>query len=405
MSAAPPGGRNGTAARNRRLAQIRRDYAEFKDRQSKSEWEQLEDIKAAGEEMFEGMRRRGVDEATIARCREDAAVADAAMLAGIPEEDHSKEIRRGTFSEEVLRCLGVDLPASARDSVSIGGDSFTMRTITVTSEGSRHWRAATIKDFPCPVYVHSASDICPFGVFEKVHEIEDEDGTRHLAASVQYLNRSRHRFYEFGGKFEDVSVIPREVLTGVKDEAPPGRLFSGGSVRDGSGRWSPAPKGKAWIEHPFLRNPNGTYLPHEHAFYTQKTIACSGIVTPRVVDRAPRKEWEKSWREYGALQYWCPVLKRFLSEGERLRQRHWFHDGDGSANRRYFYDQYEMIDMHGGLDCVPKSIGDSDEEVCCVGVAGYEDVVAERVWNAYKKGEVIDIDDDDRKMPAKKRRL
>ena len=65
---------------------------------------------------------------------------------------------------------------------------------------------------------------------------------------------------------------------------------------------------------------------------------------------------ERWWEERGLLAYWCPVLKRFVSEGERLRQEHWFHNGDGSANQRYYYNQMEMLDMHGGLENLPQSI-------------------------------------------------
>ena len=61
---------------------------------------------------------------------------------------------------------------------------------------------------------------------------------------------------------------------------------------------------------------------------------------------------EKLWHKFGALAYWCPVLKRFISEGERLRLEHWFHNGDGSAQQRYFYNQNEMLDMHGGFQTV-----------------------------------------------------
>jgi len=55
------------------------------------------------------------------------------------------------------------------------------------------------------------------------------------------------------------------------------------------------------------------------------------------------RDHEELWKKYGSLEYWCPVLHRFISDGERLRQEHWFHNGDGSANQRYFYNQLEML--------------------------------------------------------------
>jgi hypothetical protein len=39
--------------------------------------------------------------------------------------------------------------------------------------------------------------------------------------------------------------------------------------------------------------------------------------------------WEGSM--HGAMKYWCPVKRKFTTEGEMLRQEHWFPNGDGSA--------------------------------------------------------------------------
>jgi hypothetical protein len=55
----------------------------------------------------------------------------------------------------------------------------------------------------------------------------------------------------------------------------------------------------------------------------------------------------------GAMKYWCPVKRKFMTEGEMLRREHWFHNGDGSAQQRYFYIQNEMLDKYGGSASLP----------------------------------------------------
>jgi len=123
----------------------------------------------------------------------------------------------------------------------------------------------------------------------------------------------------------------------------------------------------------------------------------------------------EGWVENGLLAYWCPVLQRFISEGERYRLEHWFHNGDGSAQERYYYDQNEMLDMHGGLEKLPTKIPtktssscddeeDDDDRVRFLGVMKAEEVIAERRKTAEANGEVVDIDKWDQKMSAKKQR-
>jgi hypothetical protein len=51
---------------------------------------------------------------------------------------------------------------------------------------------------------------------------------------------------------------------------------------------------------------------------------------------------------YGAMQFWCPVKIKFMTEGKMRRQEHWFHNGNGSAQQRYFNSQNEMLDKYGG---------------------------------------------------------
>lgn len=48
--------------------------------------------------------------------------------------------------------------------------------------------------------------------------------------------------WAFDGRFESLRVVPEEVLKGVRNEAPPGKFFSGKSVTDLRG-WTPAPDG------------------------------------------------------------------------------------------------------------------------------------------------------------------
>jgi hypothetical protein len=95
------------------------------------------------------------------------------------------------------------------------------------------------------------------------------------------------------------------------------------------------------------------------------------------------------WKKNGALAFWCPVLKRFISDGERFRQQHWFHNGDGSAQKRDFYNQMEMLDRNEGLANLPTTIDDTSSEVSFVGVMNFDEVLANRYARAEKNGEII----------------
>jgi hypothetical protein len=148
------------------------------------------------------------------------------------------------------------------------------------------------------------------------------------------------------------------------------------------------------------------YFTDAQAYCVESMIECPGM----------RFEvMEKSWRERGSMAYWCPVLKRFISEGEKYRLQHWFHNGDGSAQQRYYYNQFEMLDMHGGLDKIPTTItssnttsirrDDDDESVCFMGVSELEEVITRKRQKAEANGEVVNVDYvQDGKMPAKKQR-
>ena len=156
----------------------------------------------------------------------------------------------------------------------------------------------------------------------------------------------RRETWAFRDRFDEMKVVPEEVLKGVKNEAPPGKFFSGKSVTNPQeiSTWFPAPEGQTWVQK------YGFYCSDKEAYCLKKYLE-----TLMSEDRI-----ERSWEERGLLAYWCPVLKRFVSEGERLRQEHWFHNGDGSANQRYYYNQMEMLDMHGGLENLPPSIDKVD---------------------------------------------
>jgi hypothetical protein len=36
--------------------------------------------------------------------------------------------------------------------------------------------------------------------------------------------------------------------------------------------------------------------------------------------------------------------------------KHWFHDGDGSAQQRYFYNQVEILKQHGGVSTLSNKV-------------------------------------------------
>ena len=350
------------ALKNKRLAYIRDEYEHNK----MTPQQRQEGLKKTGQKLIDGMRSRGISEAVIAQYEDDIRYADS-MLIGMPEEDPRDKIVSGTFGYEGVQ-------------------------VTISSEGSRHWRSATVHDCGSRVYLPGDNE---FGRFDDTGYETDEDFPDAVHTTAIVSGR-RERPWAYDGRFEELLIVPKEVLQGVKNEAPPGRFFSGKSLTNSHQRpkWSPAPDGKTWLQHPFLKKPNGMYVSDEQAFYMNKIIQCPGM---------KREIMEKAWKERETLAYWCPVLKRFLSEGERLRQEHWFHNGDGSAQQRYFYNQIEMLDLHGGLKNLPVSIDEEDDEVCFVGVMDYEEVVAKRRENAEAKGEIVEIDQDS-KMPAKRQR-
>ncbi|KAL7515307.1 LOW QUALITY PROTEIN: hypothetical protein ACHAXN_012772 [Cyclotella atomus] len=159
--------------------------------------------------------------------------------------------------------------------------------------------------------------------------------------------------------FESLRVVPEEVLKGVRNEAPPGKFFSAKSTFVGG------------PQHPMDRLGCNTHSPRiqvacisatSRLFYFNTCVEC------------PRMSQQKN----GALAFWCPVLKRFISDGERFRQQHWFHNGDGSAQQRHFYNQMEMLDRNEGLANLPTTIDNTSSEVSFVGVMNFDEILANR---------------------------
>ena len=359
-------GPNEKELKNRRLAGIREAYRDHK----MTPEQKREESNRLMKEMIERMKISGAVPSAIAMFQRHCDEVDA-LVSDMPEEE---PIVTATFNYN---------------------DGRNIKNITISSEASRHWRLATVHDVGSIVYLPEDGE---FGEFDDTGYETDEEfpDVQHTTAIVCTFSGQQRSPWAFDGRFQELLMVPEEILQGVNNEAPPGKFFSGKSLTKPGERskWSPAPVGQTWLQHPFLENPNGKYFSHEQAFYLESMIEC------------PEKRqqlMEDHWRTSGALAYWCPVLKQFLSEGERLRQEHWFHNGDGSAQQRYYYNKMEMLDRHGGLANLPENIDSLDGEICFVGVTDFENILAQRLARAERNGEVIEIDQDS-KPPAKKQR-
>jgi hypothetical protein len=231
--------------------------------------------------------------------------------------------------------------------------------IHITSEASRHWRFATVRDAgDIVLFSENYGRTNEFGELDDIDEIPDEefeDCTEKVAIVVTQSGKIlQSGFAGHTGIFEDVWVVPGVILQGVKDESPPGRFFSGRSIKalPSSSSWSPAPEGKVWYDHPFLNNGSQYFTDFEY-FFVKRNIDLGACENDVLNGRGVYKMWQGSM--HGAMQYWCPVKRKFMTEGEMLRQEHWFHNGDGSAQQRYFYSQNEMLDKYGGSASLPRS--------------------------------------------------
>lgn len=256
------------------------------------------------------------------------------------------------------------------------------RKITISSVSSRHWKTATVDDGGT-VFL---TELQEFGEYDDDEEEPDEESpdVSYPCANIHTQSGRCERPIAFDGKnFESVLVVPDEIMNDVKNEAPPGSYYSGQNVQNKS-NWSPAPNEKVWCTFTKTQEkPKGGYIEgYKSYFWLNYLYHNNGNMV---------RDPEELWEEYGSLEYWCPVLHRFISDGERLRQEHWFHNGDGSANQRYFYNQIEMLDLHGGLTNLPLSV--EDNELVVAEGLNSDQVLDKKKSAAEKKRKIICLDE------------
>jgi hypothetical protein len=251
--------------------------------------------------------------------------------------------------------------------------------IHITSETRRHWRLATVRDEGDIILFSDYEQADEFGEFDYIAAIPDEEFKVHEVAVV--VTQSGKRVHTgFAGDtriFENIWVVPDVILQGVKDEPPPGRFFSGRSIKglpSSSWCWSPAPEGKVWYDHPFLKN-GPQYFTDFQYFLAKRSIDLGAGANDQLNCVAVYQMWQGSM--YGAMQYWCPVKRKFMTEGEMLRQEHWFHHGDGSAQQRYFYSQNEILDMYGGSASLPRSFDASGSIPTAASITNDEPIITQ----------------------------
>eukprot|EP00562_Extubocellulus_spinifer_P023677 CAMPEP_0178634740 /NCGR_PEP_ID=MMETSP0698-20121128/12784_1 /TAXON_ID=265572 /ORGANISM="Extubocellulus spinifer, Strain CCMP396" /LENGTH=356 /DNA_ID=CAMNT_0020274413 /DNA_START=46 /DNA_END=1116 /DNA_ORIENTATION=+ len=268
-----------------------------------------------------------------------------------------------------------------------------------TSENHELWRNAVPSDAGGTIVFCQYDKV--FGEFDDTDEEPDEefpDVT--IPVAIVYTPKGMKTFHESSGHFEDLKVVPEGVLKGVKNEAPPGKFFSGKSTV-GSSAWTPAPEGYVWFDHPRLTK-GPQYLTY-FEYYCAKRM----IDLDMSHDEFTSKYAEgniRFWQERASIEFWCPVQKKFMCAGERLQNRHWFHNGDGSAQQRRYYTQFEMLDKYGGFDFGPnadakpssKSTGkrsrEESDEVVITEVRSLRDVLRDNRKKAEEDGKVIRID-------------
>eukprot|EP00588_Corethron_pennatum_P011295 CAMPEP_0194282836 /NCGR_PEP_ID=MMETSP0169-20130528/23993_1 /TAXON_ID=218684 /ORGANISM="Corethron pennatum, Strain L29A3" /LENGTH=317 /DNA_ID=CAMNT_0039028269 /DNA_START=115 /DNA_END=1065 /DNA_ORIENTATION=- len=212
--------------------------------------------------------------------------------------------------------------------------------ITITSEGHQHWRKATTEDIGAIVlnvnnYNVNANKDGIFGELDDTEESPDEDFPDSIdTLALVYLQNGE--LYTSSpannGVWEDLLVVPDQVISGVKNEAPPGSFFSG-VVNKTVTIWTPAPEGKVWWDHPRWK---GRYNNDFEYFAAKRSFEdCPGIMQRFDSPEDYMAHESKIWAEGGRFGYWDPVQKKFITAGERLRSEHWFHNGDGSAQQRW----------------------------------------------------------------------
>jgi len=174
-----------------------------------------------------------------------------------------------------------------------------------------------------------------FGEFDDVEhepdeEIPDETNTSAIVYTQngdQWISGSSS-----GGKFDNMWIVPEQVLRGVRNEAPPGSFFTGKSVPN-SDAWSPAPDGKVWYEHPNLKVEDR--LVSDFEYFTAKRMGEDNSFDGCDKDKVA-VHMMMLYERLGRFKYWCPVKRNFMCEGEMMRQQHWFRNGDGSAQQRRY---------------------------------------------------------------------
>jgi hypothetical protein len=256
-------------------------------------------------------------------------------------------------------------------------------TTTITSEGCRHWRNATVSD-GCGAIVF---DFEEFGEFDDLEYEPDEEfpDESHAEAIVYYQSgKNKHAPWASNDLFEELLVVPTQVLKEIKDEAPPGSFFSGTSTR-GSNLWSPAPEGQVWLDHPHYEAAPKLVSYFEYYLFN-RNIQTGGLS----LNNVPARE-VKFYDEIGRLEFWCPVMHKFMCTGEMLRQEHWFHNGDGSAQQRWYYTQAEMLDRHGGIESLRDAGGNDNDEPVVTQIQTASQVVAIKFQEAERKGDVTDL--------------
>lgn len=219
--------------------------------------------------------------------------------------------------------------------------------IKITSVGSRHWRHAMPNEAKDTLVLYHDDGVPKLGRFQEVQGDcavvcnADETGSKRFW-------RSESRFPRVAF-FRQVRVVPDSVLRNVRNEAPPGKFFSGRDEKTTNPwhmkPWCPAPEGKVWQTAVNAPGTEPTYLDEESDRILKWIIQGGG--------NHCLPEARKAFDDKFKYHVWCPVTYQFLSEPQVFRSKHWFHNGDGSAQQRYFYSQNEMLERHGGLQHVP----------------------------------------------------
>jgi hypothetical protein len=273
--------------------------------------------------------------------------------------------------------------------------------ITISDDGWRNWRPATTEDVGAIVlFSDSLGAFEEFGEMDDIEQEPDEEfpDEMHDVATVYTQGGQRQTGSAHQGHFEELRIVPDAVLQGVRDEAPPGKFFSGKSV-NGSQTWTPSPEGMVWYDHPFLSGGDPQYFTDLEYFVVKRRVELFGF-------NSDLQSEYILWLTSGRFEFWCPVLKKFMPEGEMLRQEHWFHNGDGSAQQRYYYTQNEMLDRHGGLanlatgarldrnNVIVYSWTEDDEsaDVANVRVRTATQVVDEKFREAERSGKMINLE-------------